>query len=69
MEAGSILLHRECGIEIWKQNSQYLILDRFSGYGKFYRTYEEVCRDDYLVRKLFGVKIKHDPNPLVITKK
>ena len=60
---GCHILFRQCGIEIWKQNNEFLVLNRFSGYAKFYKTLDEAKLDDLLVRTLFGVKVKPSTKP------
>lgn len=41
-----------CGVEIWKQNGEFLVVDKFFGYGKFYHTLEEAKNDPHLRRRV-----------------
>lgn len=45
-------LYRNKGIEIWYQNGEYLVLDKISRYGKFYKKLEEAKADSYLLRRI-----------------
>lgn len=63
------LFHDE-GVEIWIQGRDYVVVAKDDiRYGRFYpikdHSFEELFNvDPLLKRRLFGVKIKRDPNPL-----
>ncbi|MCR4789833.1 MAG: hypothetical protein K5839_02010 [Treponemataceae bacterium] len=61
---GCKLVFRKYGIEIWQKFNQFLVIDRFYGYGKFYPSLEEAKKDSELTCRLYGVKVKRDDNPL-----
>lgn len=51
-------LFRNDGIEIWKQNGKYLVIDRGTRYGKFYNTLEDAKNDDMVSHFFYGVVLK-----------
>lgn len=62
-------LFAQCGVEIWlNKNSythKYLVVAKDIRVARYYNTYQEALNDPEIRTRLYGVKVKRDPEKIV----